>query len=124
MSAKIHDARAHQLASLERRLRELDELASMAAHGIIVGSMNERRTLRAAFLEREMNRLRAELKRLEREPELAKIALSEAEADHHLAAIERQLREVGTERESWFRSSLEGQRRRREDFRLLQRLKE
>jgi hypothetical protein len=124
MSVKAHDGREHQLVSLERRLRELEELSAMAAHGIIMSAARERRSLRGEQLDREVARLRAERKRLEREAELTETSVSEAEADHHLSAIERQIREVIAERDGWFRGSLEGQRRRRDDFRLMQRLKE
>ena len=110
MSARVHNGREHQLVSLEKRIRELDERSAEAAAGLIVAATRERRTTFGADLERE----RA----------LDEGVAPEAEADWHLKAIEHQLREVLAERDSWFRNQLDGRRRRRDDFRLLQRLKE
>ena len=124
MSPKPHNGREHQLVSLEKRLRELDELSARAAEQLIVAAIGERRSRFGEELQHEIGRLRAERKRLDREKELDESALPEAEADRHLAAIEHQLREVLTERDAWFRHQLDGQRRRRDDFRHFQRLKE
>ena len=124
MRSGVHNGREHQLVSLERRLRELDDQAAVAARSLIEGALAERRAGSREDLEREIVRLRAERKRLDREAELAEVAPSEAEADHHLLAVERQIRDVLAERDGWFRNQLDGRRRRREDFRRLQRLKE
>jgi hypothetical protein len=124
MRPTMHNGREHQLASLERRMRELDELSAAAADNLIAAAIRERRDSRGIDLQREALRLRAERKRLDREPELVEPTLPEAEADRHLSAIEHQIRDVLAERDGWFRAQLEGRRRRQADFRLLQRLKE
>jgi len=124
MRSRVHNGREHQLISLEKRLRELDELSLAAANGLIAETRRERRSRFGEDLQREIGRLRAERKRLERERELSEVAVPEAEADRHLCAVEHQLREVLAERDAWFRHQLDGRRRRRDDFRLFQRLKE
>ena len=120
----LHNAREHQLVSLDKRLRELDQLSAEAAKRLIASAMRERRGSAGEELAHEIARLRGERKRLERERELGETSVPEAEADRHLRAIEHQLREAIAERDAWFRHQLEGQRRRREDFRRYQRLKE
>ena len=62
--------------------------------------------------------------RLECERELERSIVSEEDLERHLSQIERQLREVLADRDRWFRESLEGRRRRQDDFRLLARLKD
>jgi len=124
MSSNAHGGREHQIVSLEKRLAELDELSAKATEQLIVASRGERRSRFGEELQHEIGRLRAERKRLEREKELDESAVPEAEADRHLAAIEHQIREVLAERDAWFRHQLDGQRRRRDDFRQFQRLKE
>jgi hypothetical protein len=124
MSNGFHGGRERQLAFLERRLHELETQSAGVMRTLISATILERRTRRGAELEREVSRLRRERERLDAERELEKSVVSEEELERHLSQIEQQLRDVLTDRDRWFRESLEGKRRRQDDFRLLARLKE
>jgi len=124
MSTGFHDGRERQLAFLERRLHELETQSAAVARSLISATIRERRTARRAELEREVGRLRDERERLAREPELERSIVAEEALEHHLSQIEQQLREVIADRDRWFRESLDGRRRRQDDFRVLARLKE
>jgi hypothetical protein len=124
MNSEFHDGRERQLAFLDRRLHELETQSAGAARSLISATILERRTQRRAELEREVLRLRHERERLECERKLERSIVSEEDLERHLSQIERQLREVLADRDRWFRESLEGRRRRQDDFRLLARLKD
>jgi hypothetical protein len=115
--------RGHQRQLVDRRLDELEARARLAAECLLRESFVERRARSASDVEREMARLRRERARVDQEPSVGPEA-PEEELSLHLGHIENQLREVLSERDRWFRESLDGRRRRQEDFRLMQRLKE
>jgi len=124
MGNGFHGGRERQLAFLDRRLHELETQSAGAARNLISATIRERRTPRRTELEREVVRLRRERERLDREEALERSIVSEHDLEHHLSQIEHQLRDVLADRDLWYRESLEGRRRRQEDFRLLSRLKE
>ena len=124
MSTNFQGGRERQLSSLNRRLQESEAQSAAAARSLIAASGAERRSPRRDDLEREVERLRSEHERVEREQTFAQVSFSEAEVECHLQRIEQQIHEVIAERDCWFRESLDGQRRRKEDFRFLRRLKE
>jgi hypothetical protein len=124
MKNGLHDGRERQLTFLDRHLHELETQSAGVARSLISTTILERRTERRAELEREVLRLRRERERLEREQELEQSVVSEEDLEHHLSKIEHQLRDVLADRDRWFRESLDGRRRRQDDFRLLARLKE
>ncbi len=115
--------RRFQRHLVARHLDELETSSRVAASQLIRESFVERRSGLEFELAREMDRLRRESERVDGEPALA-FGASEEELTLHLARIEKQLEEVLAERDLWFRESLRGRRRRREDFRHMQRLKE
>ena len=115
--------RQRQLASIVRRLEELEEQSLAAAQRLIRQSgAPERRASRLAETKEEIRRLHREAARLEREESLA--ALAEADVERHLREIGAQLEDVRTARERWFRAALVGWRRRADDRHHLERLKE
>ena len=124
MSSGFDGGRERQLAFLERRLHELETQSAGVARTLISATILERRTQRGVELEREVTRLRHERERLDMERQLERTVVSEEELERHLSEIEQQLRDVLADRDRWFRESLEGKRRRQDDFRLLARLKE
>ena len=124
MSTNFQGAWERQFASLNRRLRESEAQSAAAAEALIAACSAERRSSRRADLEREVERLRHERERVERERTMGESVISEAEIECHLQRIEQQIHEVLEERDRWYRESLEGHRRRKDDFRFLRRLKE
>lgn len=124
MRRPFHGGRDRQLGFLDHRLRELEDAAASAARELISASLAERRSASALDRAREVTRLRRERDRLRREPAPEGDSIAEEDVERHFARIEHQLRDVLTDRDRWFRESLAGQRRRREDFRWLGRLKE
>jgi hypothetical protein len=124
MTKTFSGGRERQLAFLDRRLRELESRSAAAARDLISTTFVDRRTDRRIELEREVHRLRRERERLEHEAELERSSFEEGELEAHLQTIERQLRDVLSERDRWLKESLDGMRRRQDDFRLLSRLKE
>lgn len=115
--------RGHQRRLVTRRLDEIEMHVRLAAEEMIRESRVERRLRSRAEVESEIGRLRRERARLEDEPKVGPEA-SEEEIAAHLGRIEGQLREVFAERDRWFRESLRGRRRRRDDFRRMRRLRE
>lgn len=115
--------RGHQRRLVTHRLDEIEMQVRLAAEQMIRESRCERRLRSSLEIESEIGRLSRERDRLEQEPKVGPEA-SEEEIAAHLGRIEAQLREVLGERDRWFRESLQGRRRRREDFRLMQRLRE
>jgi len=124
MTKTFPGGRERQLAFLDRRLREVESRSAAAARDLISTTFVDRRTHRRIELEREVHRLRRERERLDHEAELEQSSFREEDLETHLRTIERQLREVLNDRDRWLRESLDGTRRRQEDFRLFSRLKE
>ena len=99
-------------------------MSAAIAYGLVSSAIVERRTDHHADLERERVRLKRERERLDEEPKPSAFDDAEEALELRLCEIERQLREVLAERDRWLRGALRDRRRRREDFRLQQRLKE
>jgi hypothetical protein len=113
-----------QVVSLERRVRELREESAQVAGDLIEVAGRDRRSRRRPELERMFRRVQAEVSRLEEEAALENRSLTPEELERHLEGIERQLQDVLAEREEWIRESLRGRRRRAEDLRALEWLRE
>lgn len=124
MGGAFQGGRERQLVFLDRRMREIEERSAAATREMIAASARERRSSTGFELRRELDRLRCERGRLRIEESLTCPPISEAALEEHLFEIERQLRDVIAERDQWHRDSSAGRRRRRDDFRMLQRLKE
>jgi chromosome segregation ATPase len=124
MGGALHGGRERQLFFLDRRLREVEHRSAAATREMIDASAIERRSSDGPELQRELERLRRERERLRVEESLTSFPISTAALEEHLFEIERHLRAVISEREQWHRESSAGRRRRREDFRTLQRLRE
>ena len=113
-----------QIHSLERRVEELRDGSARAATDLIRGAGEERRFTRRPNLDRMFRRVQAEVVRLEEEARLEGQNPTPEEIERHLEGIERQLQDVLEEREDWVRESLQGRRRRAEDLRSLDWLRE
>ncbi|MGH7822602.1 MAG: hypothetical protein ACREQ9_22815 [Candidatus Binatia bacterium] len=124
MRQKLRRGLERQVVSLERRVRELREESSRAAEKLIEWAGVERRSSQRTYLERQYRRVQTELERLEEEARLENRVPSADEVERHLHGIERQLHDVLAEREEWLRESLRGHRRRAEDLRALDWLRE
>jgi malonyl CoA-acyl carrier protein transacylase len=123
MGGHAPDGLRGQVLSLQRKLRQLREESERAAAELIRAA-GERRSARRPELERMLQRLAAEVERLEEETRLDGRVASPEDVDRRLDAIEQQLREVLAERDAWIRESLRGRRRRAEDLRVLDGLRE
>ena len=111
------------VVSLEQRVRELRDQSARVAQDLIE-SAGERRRGRSPHVDRMLRRVHAEVTRLEEEAGLS-LGETEPEAlERHVQDIEHQLQDVLTEREEWMRESLLGFRRRAEDLRTLDWLRE
>lgn len=113
----------HQVVSLERRVLELRDQAARAAQDLIEAA-GERRRSRSTQVGRMLRRVNAEVSRLEEEATRLSEDADAETIERHLEGIERQLQDVLGEREEWVRESLRGHRRRAEDLRALDWLRE
>ena len=114
----------HQVGSLEQRVRELRDQSAQAAQDLIEAAGAERRRSRSPHVGRMLRRVNAEVARLEEEAALTDEEAAPGTIESHLEGIERQLQDVLAEREEWVRESLRGKRRRAEDLRALDWLRE
>lgn len=117
------DRRRRRVASLARRLQELRQEGVHAAQGLISRAGSERRSARRPSLEREFRRLVEEAERLEAE-EARHEPPAERQIEDRIERVGRQIAEALADRDEWVRESLQGHRRRAEDRRELESLKE
>jgi hypothetical protein len=121
---KLRKGLERHVLSLERRVRTLRQESAAVARELIAGAGVERRSARRDDIEREFRRLQGEVDRLERERLFMGELAPREDVDEHLHSIERQLHDVLAEREEWQRASMLGRRRRVEDLRFLEGLRE
>jgi hypothetical protein len=99
MAGGMQEDRERRPQGAEHRLRELEPHGVAATRSLISAATIERRTRRREELEREVQRLHQERRRLEREHNLTDHPTAPGhEVDRHLSEIERQLRQVIGER--------------------------
>lgn len=110
-----------QVISLDAHSRELGRRSASAAENLISRAGEDRRQRRPE-LQRMLDRVRAEVRRLETETSAAEAPLEVLDA--RLRSLERQVRDVVAERQEWMRESACGRRRRAEDVRTLEWLRE
>jgi chromosome segregation ATPase len=113
----------HQVLSLERRVRAIQNGAAEAAKDLLARAGRDRRG-DGKGIEREYRRLQGEVERLEREAGLADPLATQADVERHVDGVERQLRDVLDERNEWTLEAEGGRRRRTSDQGALDRLRD
>jgi hypothetical protein len=97
MAGGVQEDRERRPPGAESRPREVEARSVTATRSLISAATIERRTRRREELEREVQRLHEQRQRLEREHNLIN-PIPGNDVDRHLSEIERQLRQVITER--------------------------
>ncbi len=123
MASGAQEDREQRIAGVDGRLQEIETGSAAATRSLISAAIVDRRTRRREELEREVRRLRQELRRLEREQDVTRSTFAGQDVDRHLSDIERQLRVLISDRRRWASDPAKDRRDPQEDLLELTRLK-